>query len=125
MDGKLTLIFKDGNPVSIERNIAKVLHFVCNSGVLDLEVGWHKSGYFSLSQDRVTTVVKEIADYHLDDILDGEVRSINALYGSTTGHDFLDLDKDSQQRLETELVRYLKELGVVAGKLKQLTLMPK
>ena len=57
MDGKLTLIFKDGNPVSIERNIAKVLHFVCNSDVLDLEVGWHKSGYFSLSQDRVTTVV--------------------------------------------------------------------
>lgn len=124
MDGKLTLIFKDGNPISIERNITKVLWFLKCSDELDLEVAWFKSGYFSLSQERVTAVVKEIAAYNREEIMDGDVESINTLYARTTGHDFLHLDRDSQQRLETELQCHLKEMGVVAGKLKQLTLMP-
>ncbi len=84
MDGKLTLIFKDGNPISIERNIAKVLWFLKCSDELDLEVAWFKSGYFSLSQERVTAVVKEIAAYNREEIMDGDVESINTLYARTT-----------------------------------------
>lgn len=120
MDGELILTFKNGNPISIERNISMVVDFISNSNKIDLEVDCSKSGYFALSQDRVVDIVREIAEYYLNDIINGDVESLNTLYDTATGHYFWDLDDDTRQRLTTEWVHHQKKLGVVSRKLNKL-----
>ena len=118
-NGKLTLHF-EGNPIAIERNIAKILNYIVHSDEVDLNVLWHKYGFFSLHQDRVVMVVSEIVSHHLDDIIGGNVNSLNNLYRSTTGHDLFDLDCDSQSRLKKELTDRLKELNVISEKIQEI-----
>ena len=120
MDGELILTFKNGNPISIERNISMVVEFIRNSNKIDLCVDCSKPGYFTLSEDRVVDIVREIAEYHLNDIINGDVESLNTLYDTATGHYFSDLDDDTRQRLTTEWVHHQKKLGVVSRKLNKL-----